>query len=318
MTHTLFPNPEVRQNLGGREGQECSVLATFKEKESTTLTGYEYPCHGPPPFTVRGSATPPPPPHLRLSATPSTLAPNLPDHQYRTPTRSALGPHSYPEGCQASPRPSGPTHSPSSPPDAPPAAPACRHHPSLPKPSSRKPGSPQPPRSSPTARVPTTWTSQVAAPGRAPARAPTPGGAAETNSHRPGELRARLRRSGRGAPDSVFLTGPALRPLFEPVGPLAPSPAGTPAWPREPPHLPSGRGTSARVPGASLTGAAAAAAAPSPRRVTRPGRTIRPPRGGARGLAERTCAPRSERGLAQPAHPRRPREPGNSELWRGT
>lgn len=32
MTHTLFPKPGVRQNLRGREGQECSVLATVKEK----------------------------------------------------------------------------------------------------------------------------------------------------------------------------------------------------------------------------------------------------------------------------------------------
>ncbi|XP_034503194.1 proline-rich protein 2-like [Ailuropoda melanoleuca] len=80
-----------------------------------------------------------------------------------------------------------------------------------------------------------------------------PGGAAEPISHGPGELRARLRRSGRGAPDGVFLTGPAPRPSPRPSAPRRPAPPGRPPGLARPRTSRPAWGASARVPAASLT-----------------------------------------------------------------
>lgn len=285
--------------MGGRAGQVCSVLATLKESESPTVTGSE-------PRSRSSCLYRPwicPPPHI------SAFQPPLPLWHLSPPITNTA--HQLEaQWCRtASPRtvrllrgPQAPTHSPSRPPDAPPAAPVRSHHPSLPKTSSRKPGSPQPARSSPTTRVRTTWTSQAAAPGLAPARASTPGARQSPfptggESSEPGSgARAAAHLTASSSKDPPRAPPRARRPpgaqprrdaRLASRAPAPPVRRGEPQLGSRPPHSPG----------------AAVAAALSPRRVTRPGRTISPPRRGARGLAERASAPRSERDLVHPHTP---------------
>lgn len=230
-----------------------------------------------------------PPSTPRVSASPSCLAPNHPDHAgtHLTPTQNSVVPPQltrWPAGPDLATGAHSPSWSQTCPKRLPPAPlptpfSALRPNPGVPFPSKKQPNSPGPVPDPPR----TKWTSQVAARGLCPHG---PGGACPGPEPTAAPAELHSDGCGSGTRAAAHLTArlaprPALRPSWSSSAP-APSPAGRPSAPRESRGPTLCKAASALPTTAALTRVPQQPQprTPNPRRVIRPGRTIRPACGG--------------------------------------